>query len=370
MIPIEKLRQVTVVYTHAKCPDGMASAMILKDAFRMLGMNPPIEFLVHDTEEHEKAGREVREGELALFCDISPSSKGGFPLNTAFWAANGEHAIVLDHHKGTREIVEAFGENGVYADAETEPGVSGAMLAFREVWAPIFELKWDVAKVGEATRAPALVIRRAVEYFAECSGIRDCYVTSDLRFIRGQHIAKMLMSKPSTYWLEPRDVMLEGPVGWGKEAGPLPCLTNQEISNGAALFEMHLEAVRQAVDQCVIYDIAEKVVLYVFQEQACGFRLTSDVAEATRVRLKEQGSDHPGIVAGFSYVLDKPGSSPKLSWSLRGLNGFDVQKFAEENGGNGHAAAAGFATKIEGGFRVTPYREICNRLAAHLKVDA
>lgn len=47
MIDVEVLKQVTVIYVHANCPDGLASAMILKDAFRMLGMAPRIEFLAY-----------------------------------------------------------------------------------------------------------------------------------------------------------------------------------------------------------------------------------------------------------------------------------------------------------------------------------
>jgi hypothetical protein len=224
------------------------------------------------------------------------------------------------------------------------------------VWEPIFEETHQVSKIGEATRGAGEYHRRLTKEFAECSGIRDCWVTSDARFLRGQWISKMIMAKPASYWLDED----------GKGRPLMSYLNAAEMEGGRCLYEAHENAVAQAVEQLVVYDIAERVVLYVFQEQACGHRLTSDVAEATRKRLVAQGSDHLGVVAGFSYVLDKPDGEVKLTWSLRGLNGFDVQQFAKENGGNGHEAAAGFATKIDGQFRVTPYVEICNRLETHL----
>lgn len=144
MIPIELLKRVTVVYSHAHCPDGLASAMILKDAFRMLGMSPRIELLTHGTPEHVKAGSPWvgREG-LALFCDIAPHPKAFHTdrhasLSEAVQHA-GPHTIVLDHHKGTEDIVRSFGELGVFADEKLEPDVSGAVLAFEHVWLPAWK---------------------------------------------------------------------------------------------------------------------------------------------------------------------------------------------------------------------------------------
>ena len=124
------------------------------------------------------------------------------------------------------------------------------------------------------------------------------------------------------------------------------------------------EAVRQAVEQVVRYELLEAervpsggrraVYLYVFQEQASGFRLCSDVSEA--LRKQTAGLMNRGVVAGFSYVVDKPGASPHLLYSLRGLNDFDVQKFATTNGGGGHKAAAGFSGSLDDVLaRATPY---------------
>jgi len=366
MIPIETLKQVTHVYCHGHCLDGLASAMILKDAFRMLGMSPRIEFLVHGTDEHQAAGREVTcstTGEAPawsrpLFCDIAPHDSYGSQQGCR---DNG--AIVLDHHVGAKDIVESFGSLGVYADAEKEPGVSGAVLAFREVWEPVW--LW-IYGGGVPVPNRQFQCLAEVEDFAICIGARDTWQTKDPRFMRGQWISKMLMSKPASYWLGPIDPRPNGAVP--------AALDEREIQMGRALFEAHEEAVRQAVEQCVMTVVASQVppppltgritpyVLYVFQEQASGFRLCSDVAEALREKQKIAG-----VVAGFSYVVDKPGGQPRLLYSLRGLGGFDVQKFATANGGGGHKAAAGFSVDPQRNDVKNPYEAIRYRLEEFLR---
>lgn len=361
MIPIEKLRQVTRIYTHASCPDGLASAMILKDAFRMLGMAPRIEFLTHNTPEHKNAQPPTHDQTTILFCDIAPWAPTDPADRVAQigrmrdWAQFHPTTIVLDHHVGAREIVEAFGPLGVYADAEKEPGVSGAFLACREVWL----LAWHESGTGLVST------REAVQDFAYCVGARDTWQTQDPRFQRGQYISKFLMSKPASYWLD--ETLVPGELERYKERWHPPYLRDGEIEMGRALYEAHEEAIRQAVDQCTHSTVVGHG-LFVFQEQACGFRLCSDVAEALRKDPKKPLAPARGrVVAGFAYVVNKPGGPPSLVYSLRGLNGFDVEKFATANGGGGHTAAAGFSVdphrELIGR---TPYDDIRSRLAAFL----
>lgn len=356
MIQVEKLKQVTEIFCHGKCADGLASAMILQDAFRMLGMAPPIRFLTHNTPEHKAAGATVTcsttdavpAWSRPLFCDIAPHHNYG-----SAQGCRDNGAIVLDHHVGTKELVESFGENGVYADAEKEPGVSGAVLAWR-VWETINtvigEHDFLLGSVPIQTKA-----------FAEFVGARDTWQTRDHRFLFGQWISKALMSKPPEFWLG------------GDRRAPMPFLTDQETQNGRALFEAHEDAVRQAVEQCVEYEVpcatppgfasGGAIRLFVFQEQAVGFRLCSDVAEA----LRERPPHFQAVVAGFYYAVDKPGSAPQLNYSLRGIGGFDVQKLAAANGGNGHKPAAGFAVTGYNSSPPDPYCYIRERLRAFLK---
>lgn len=337
MIPIETLKRVEVVYTHANCPDGMATAIILKDAFRMLGTSPRIEFLVHNTPEHRAAGSE---NVPVLFCDIAPHQD---LLDGARRVVGGEvlldQIIVLDHHKGAEDLVRSFGERGVFADEKLEPSVSGAVLAFREVWSSVVNER----VLGPAmAKEPGVEVYRAVREFAEACGARDTWQTKDPRFERGQWISKMLMSKPASHWLDSEARYQSGVL---RDA---PYLFEREVEAGRVLFEAHMDTVRQAVEQCVEFMLewpakgAEAGVrLLVFQEQACGFRLCSDVAEAIRARF-----GGPTVVAGFAYVVDKPGGAPTLLYSLRGLDGFNVAAFAKANGGGGHTAAAGFSVPL------------------------
>jgi oligoribonuclease NrnB/cAMP/cGMP phosphodiesterase (DHH superfamily) len=381
MIPIETLKQVSVCYAHAHCPDGLASAMILKDAFRMLGTNPRIEFLAHGTAEHKRAANPyMGDGGTALFCDFAPHPDAFHVERHASWRAavahSGSHTIVLDHHKGAEDIVRAFGDRGVFADEKLEPGVSGAVLALREVW--------DTAREQYEPEPHEGGLRGSVREFAQCVGARDTWQTESPLFQRGQWISKMLMSKPASWWLAP---VKDGNAGASPWQHP-PYLTEQEIEMGRALFEAHAEAVRQAVEQCVGVSVpnggyddggapSPTVRLVVFQEQACGFRLCSDVAEALR-QQNDRYQYEPSIyqihvVAGFSYVVDKPGSAPRLLYSLRALGPFDVAAFAKANGGGGHTAAAGFSVdpreiqETEQGEATTPYEYVAARLHEFLE---
>lgn len=333
MIKIEKLKQVTNIYVHGKCPDGLASAMILKDAFKMLGMTPQIEFIVHGTPEHKNAGIE---SVCPLFCDIAPSEY-------ARQYVSSRGGIVLDHHKGTEELVKTFGELGVFADEKLEPGVSGAVLAFKHVFSPIFDFTFDNKLIQETSIHKFNLTRN----FAMCIGARDTWNTTSPNFQRGQYITKMLMSKSTASWLS--DVHDHSPY-----------CTESEIEIGKALFESHEESIRQAVQQLVRFGFSrgdDDCMLYVFQEQATGFRLCSDVAEAISTQMPTIG-----VAAGFSYVIDKPGDSPHLLFSLRGLGGFDVGTFAKSFGGGGHTAAAGFSVSLDGGKCINPYEFIAESL--------
>lgn len=133
MIPIEKLRSVRVVVCHAyperPCPDGVASALLLRSAFNELfdeeSIDVEVVFVAHGD---QLEALEARPG--MLFCDIAPPAARAKEFVEV-------GAIVLDHHATARPVVELF-EHHAFGDEEKEPGVSGAVLAFREVYEPIF----------------------------------------------------------------------------------------------------------------------------------------------------------------------------------------------------------------------------------------
>ena len=133
---VEILRGIKKLVTHAgaagPCPDGVASALIIKDAL------PDVEVVFARYGSPEYEGLVPEHG--VIFCDIVPYAERSKEAPHALterglaqaraWVG----AVVLDHHKGVADLVAMFGERGVYADAEKGLGVSGAVLAFREVW--------------------------------------------------------------------------------------------------------------------------------------------------------------------------------------------------------------------------------------------
>lgn len=150
MISVEKLRSIKTLACHADCPDGLASAMILRQAL------PSAEVIFVQYNSIEMANLKAEPG--ILFCDFCPPQD----RYREFLEAG---AIVLDHHKSTKHIVLEFGENGVYADEKTEPGVSGAVLAFREVWT---RMKQPLGFTG-------FLGLEEMERFAQLAGIRDTW---------------------------------------------------------------------------------------------------------------------------------------------------------------------------------------------------
>jgi oligoribonuclease NrnB/cAMP/cGMP phosphodiesterase (DHH superfamily) len=357
MLDLSLLEKVKVIYTHKNCHDGMASAMILRDAFAMLNKCPEIVFLMYNTPEYESAGLDLCEDpscEVALFCDITPSR--------TFMKMYGarKNFIVLDHHSKQEDIVKAFGERGVYADAKKEPGVSGATLAFREVWEPINRTTgtYDFLFSNRVNQVRA---------FAQDVGARDTWQKQSPRFPCGSWTAQMLMSKPPSYWLSPRTS-----DEFGDDSQPEPFLYAHEVSQGKLLYELHMEAVRKTVKQTKFYEIKDPkkgaVELFVFQERTSGFHLTSDVAEELR-QPSPMSPQKQAVVAGFSYVVDRPGDEPVLVYSLRGINSYDVGALAVCNGGGGHDLAAGFSVPIRKAGAIVyqdPYETIRERVERFL----
>lgn len=138
------LSRITRIITHANCPDGIASAMILHDALP----DASVEFVQYGTPEH----RDMHATPGMLFCDITPPRE----RVSEFVGAG---AMVLDHHAAQKDIVDAFGENGVYA---CETGKSGAWLAYWHVWRNI---AFNACGIDNDN----------VKHFARLAGIRDTW---------------------------------------------------------------------------------------------------------------------------------------------------------------------------------------------------
>jgi hypothetical protein len=287
MIPLDKLRQVKTIIVHRDCPDGIASAMILHDALP----DAEIRAVQYGPE------RDALEPEPGmLFCDMTPPDDFADEFRI-------QGALVLDHHAKQRWIVEMFADEdqGVFADEDEEPGVSGAVLAYREVWEP--------SGIWEGAHR----MRDRVKSFAELAGIRDTWQREHPRWREACAQAEVLM-----FWgLEEMD----------DEAGPF--LDKSDMAMGHKLLHKKLTRTREIAEHGCLR--VSNVLLFNDPDH-----LISDVAEAAREL-------HPDIeiVAGFFYAVHNDEMS--LAFSLRsGTGGLDVGAIAKANGGGGHTRAAGF----------------------------
>lgn len=294
------LRNVERVVVHGDCPDGMASAKLLYDALKV---EP--EFVKHGSEKYEQL--DATEG--MLFCDIAP------PVNR--WQEfRYQGAIVLDHHKAVEDIVKAFGERGVFADEAKDPGVSGAVLAFNEVWYPYYTEVW----YPYYTANPMDKCEEDARMFAKLAGIRDTWQKDNNLWKSSCHQAAALTFYSWKHWKSLHGFCMD-----------------EEMKVGEMIFENRLSRSKQCAKEAVIFeDCGFKVG--VFNDPN---RFTSDVADL----LRDQGCN---VIAGFSYFKAKDNiNSPNIYYSLRSDDSFNVGEFAESLGGGGHTLSAGFTEEVE-----------------------
>lgn len=275
-LPVEAILRLEKIVVHANCPDGIASAIILHHALPRL----PVEFVVHGTPEHNQ------EPCRALFCDFSPPAE-----RAQAWVD--ADAIVLDHHATARPVVELFGNAGVFADEMTDPGVSGALLAY------LF-----AERLGRATH-PMLE-------FAELVGVRDTWRRSHPDWEEACHLSSALTFFGADFWLK----------------SGLP--DRGHIEAGRVVYEKRLK--KAAETAAVLQPQSFQGVRFgLFNDSA--EKLTSDVGEAARANGRELD-----FVAGYFVTNDET-----LVVSMRSVaDGFDVGAIAKANGGGGHTKAAGF----------------------------
>jgi len=292
-LPLEKLRAVRTIISHSNCPDGIISALILQDALSENGILT-VHFLQYDTPEAQNLPAEPG----MLFCDFSPP-----PERVDEFVKVG--AIVLDHHKTQKDVVKAFGDLGVYAD---EPGISGATLAFREVWKPIYA----VANHGEVSMQHP----EHVEEIAKIAGIRDTWQKTDRDWEEACIQAAGVMFPPEEYFIGQAGAVMG--AEWRK------LMWCGKIK----LHKLRFRAER-AVRDGFKFTSAKGTRVVVFQ----GTKLASDAAETP------PAADFD-LIVGFDLFTSK--GVPKLIISTRSRTTFDCAAFCKANGGGGHLRAAGF----------------------------
>ncbi len=290
MISLGILRAVRSIVTHGNCPDGLASAVLLHDALP----GAEVVFL----EYGQRAHRDLVAVPGMLFCDFSP-----IPERAADFAR--ANAIVLDHHRSAREVVEAMGARGIFADERADPGVAGAVLAYRHVWRPLR---------GTSPQAAF------AEHFATVVGIRDTWQTQSPLWREACAQARLMESMPRDWWLKTPLEALER--GW-RELEQL----------GDGLLATHEEGVRRAVARAYRFHSADGHRVVALNTS----QLASDAAEALR--------GEADLIVGFAYLFE--GGAPKMHLSLRSQDGaFDCGTFAARFGGGGHTRAAGIVMPV------------------------
>lgn len=315
MIPLEKLRGLERCYTHKNCPDGTASALILRDALPDL----QIHFVAYGSQEHKS----IEPLPNTIFCDFSPwlpkledprgvvdmedgrtaaiTDKGVLALREELikkWNEAG--VVVLDHH--SKDIVEPY-EFGVFG--ENDKLECGAMLAYREVWVPF-------RGIGHPSRI-------WVETFARLAAIRDTWQSKHEDWEDACEQASELM-----FWKFEQLNMEMTPVS---------------ISLGGRLLQRQIELAHTCIKEAFSFTSERGTRVLMFQ----GVSATSDAAE--------QLGDEADLVVGFHYRNE--GDTLKLQFSTRSHTGYDCQALARANGGNGHKAAAGFTIEAHVGNAVT-----------------
>lgn len=363
MIPFEKLKAVKTIIVHDNCSDGLMSAILLKDAYSQIGLEPELKFVQYGTEAYKK----LEPGPNMMFCDFSPNIKtvkqpdGSFVIDEADrpllqrWVDAG--TLILDHHKGAKDVVAAFGENGVFGDEVTMPGVSGAWLAFREVWMPFYrgesKRAWAEKLAGQEPmflRATTLeelakqldddltgtkdahdeaVDARDSEVgwagnLALVAGIRDTWQNKHARWREACILNEVLRFYPNEEWLGKVLPFHPGNRGFWTE----------RLKLGDLLWSKHEKGIQKCIEKSWRFTSDKGTRVLIFE----GVRSSSDVAEA----LGEEAD----LIMAFDYEVETPktGGAPerKIVYSTRSHTTFNCMEFAKAHGGGGHTKAAGF----------------------------
>lgn len=306
MIPLQKLQAVKRIIVHKDCADGIASAMILKHALPQAS----VEFVQYDTVEH----RELKPEEGMLFCDFSPwlpkvkkvMTEADLVIEAVAKKQLKEFVdagvIVLDHHGTQERVVKEFGTLGVYADGKTQPGVSGAVLAFQEVWVPVCRAELNAGLYE--------LLKPLVQDFATLAGIRDTWIKNDSRFQAGCEQREALL-----FWT-PEDLLSTTVAGWARK-----------LEVGSTLWAKSMRHVQAFVDppNGIAFDL---IVGFEYVKDGDKFKLVFSTRSHTGFRCDLLATQHGGgghpPAAGFSVPMDLQESSNPYKTFLTALREFEA----------------------------------------------
>lgn len=307
---VEQLRNIKVVISHGNnCPDGIASAMIVADAYG--GSRPEIRFIDHGSEDKEN----LQPVPGMLFVDFSPLPEKAQPFIDA-------GALCLDHHaKGSSVQAFVAAGLGVFGDEKTDIGVCGAVLAYEHVWKP---LRQDAASPGEA---------EAVRDFALLSGVRDTWQKKSPDWTIACKLAEALR-----FW--PSEALLSlGASEWGAK-----------LDLGELLWSRKLKTVAKIAEKAYHWTSPKGTRVAIIQ----GVKWSSDVSEALAT----------GVDLLVAYDIAHEDGTFKVICSTRSRGSFDCGSLALHHGGGGHTSAAGFSLPMTLD-SANPYRLIQDTLTRY-----
>lgn len=277
------------------CPDGIASMILLADAF------PEARRVFVTYNDVSLSELEAEPG--MLFCDITPPRE-----RVAEFIAVG--ALVLDHHRSAESIVAAFGPRGVFADEEREPGVSGAVLAFCHVWEPV-------------TGCHGGARWRNAADFASLAGLRDTWQRKEPRWREACAQAAALRFWPVEELLDLRSLH-DSSVLWTGLA--------EKMEIGPVLLSLQEARDRRAIAEAYRFTAGGiRVLAFEGGDEEETKRAASDVADLV--------GDEADLVIGWHCRIQ--GGERQMALSCRSRGTFSAQAFAKAHEGGGHVNAAG-----------------------------
>ncbi len=303
---LEKVKAVKRIIVHDNCPDGMASAILLKDAF--YPNNIPIEFVQYGTKAFEALQPEPG----TLYADFSPPIKTKKNLETGAYYIDPDPAnleklqafvnagvLILDHHETAKPIVEAFGENGIFgSNSDSE---SGATLSYKNVWAPL--------------RGNLVIQDQFAREFSRIAGIRDTWQRTHADWRTSCCQAQVLKFIPKERWLSKS--LTEIASSWDSDYAWLGQMLQEKLEH----------TIKKISDKAYKFTTDRGTRVFVFE----GVSKSSDVAEALH--------DTVDFVVAFNYEVE--GDRKKMILSTRSHTFYDCAAFAANHGGGGHVPAAG-----------------------------
>jgi hypothetical protein len=248
-------------------------------------------FLHYDSEEHCNLVADTG----MLFCDFSPRRE----TSDEFLRAG---AIVLDHHAKAVDIVKPFVDAGLgaFGDEKTDPGVCGAVLAYREVLLPM----------------KGLVAFKPIEELATLAGIRDTWQLKDPRWIAACEQGEALR-----FW--PIDKLLAASIDDWPEL----------LKLGPMLYERTLASAKKNADAAYRFTTKGGLRVAAFER--------GNISDASNFI-----GTSADIIVSFSYIHEND-APPVMILSCRSRGDFDVGSFCVAHGGGGHTKSAGFRRQVQ-----------------------